>query len=180
MEIILILALAFIVYMLYDKYKTREKSRTENTEPYTPECKEINLNRKYENVYYKSTLLTKPEATFYNILKYKCDINELTVCPKVRMEDFIGVRNIREKQSYRGRIKSRHVDFLICDRYLNPLCGIELDDSSHNTWKAKKADNFKNELYKAINLPLFRVQTGTDFESQVNKIIIDVHQKSTP
>lgn len=132
----------------------------------------------YASIYYKSSLLTRTEAIFYDILKYKCDINDLTICPKVRLEDFIKVREIGEKQSYRGRIKSRHVDFLICDRNLNPLCGIELDDNSHNSWKARKADKFKNELYKAINLPLYRVRTGTNFESHINQIVSDIKEST--
>lgn len=126
------------------------------------------------NAYYLTSLLTKAEAAFYSLLKHKCDLCELSVCPKVRLEDFINVRNIREKQSYRGRIKSRHVDFLICDRYLNPLCGIELDDNSHNTQKAKAADEFKNALYDAVNLPLYRVRTGTNFETQIEKIVNEI------
>lgn len=132
------------------------------------------------DIYYVTSLLTKPESAFYNILKYKCDLANFTICPKVRLEDFINVCDIREKQSYRGRIKSRHVDFLICDRYLNPLCGIELDDSSHNSWKAKKADNFKNELYHAIGLTLYRVPLGSNFEAKIDYIIHELQKEGTP
>lgn len=181
---IIILGIAIIAFFLFrdeikdlfrsDNLKNRRLYKVEREAPEQTSDK----SSQYVNIYYKSSLLTKPEATFYNILKYKCDMNELTICPKVRLEDFIKVHDIREKQSYRGRIKSRHVDFLICDQYLNPLCGIELDDSSHNTWKARKADKFKNELYQAINLPLYRVRTGTNFESHINQIVSDIKEST--
>ncbi|MDE7211838.1 MAG: DUF2726 domain-containing protein, partial [Lachnospiraceae bacterium] len=33
---------------------------------------------------------------------------------------------------YRGYIKSRHVDFLICDSALHILAALELNDPSHS------------------------------------------------
>lgn len=178
--VILIVLLGYALYLIFTdgKITFRNLGNLQNRRmyPVQPQNHEKQKNE-LSNIYYVTSLLTKPESAFYNILKYKCDLNSFTVCPKVRLEDFINVRNIREKQSYRGRIKSRHVDFLICDRYLNPLCGIELDDSSHNSWKAQKADNFKNELYSAIGLKLYRVSTGSNFEAKINFIIHELQQK---
>lgn len=58
---------------------------------------------------------------------------------------------------YRGYIKSRHIDFIICDKNLHILFGLELDDKTHSYNKAKKADNFKDELFKIIQIPLERL-----------------------
>lgn len=179
--IVLIALLAYALYLIFSNQKNPyiNLGNLRNSELY-PTQRNERTKTELSDVYYVTTLLTKPEAAFYNILKYKCDLSGYTICPKVRLEDFINVRNIREKQSYRGRIKSRHIDFLICDRYLNPLCGIELDDNSHNSWKAQKADNFKNELYRAVGLTLYRVKTGSDFENKIDYIIHELKQKSTP
>ena len=73
---------------------------------------------------------------------------------------------------YRGYIKSRHVDFLICDNKLNIIMGIELDDNSHNKESAKKTDEFKNKLFETINIPLERVKVSSgDYEQQIIDIL---------
>lgn len=183
MTVILIVLLGYALYLIFTdgKIPFRNLGNLQNRRMY-PVQKQNHEKPQNElsNAYYVTSVLTKSEYAFYTILEDKCDYADLIICPKVRLEDFINVRNIREKQSYRGRIKSRHVDFLICDRQMNPLCGIELDDSSHNSWKAQKADNFKNELYRAIGLTLYRVQTGSNFEAKIDFIIHELQQKSTP
>lgn len=182
---ILVIAIICLYLFRYDikraikNYFRNNNLRNQRMYPVQRE-QHTNQQNTLSEVYYLTSPLTKPEYVFYTILEDKCDYADLIICPKVRLEDFINVRNIREKQSYRGRIKSRHVDFLICDREMKPLCGIELDDSSHNSWKAQKTDKFKNELYNAIGLKLYRVQTGSNFEAKIDFIIHELQQKSTP
>lgn len=40
------------------------------------------------------------------------------------------------------------------------MCCIELDDYTHNRENVKKLDNFKNELFKQVNIPLYRVKVS--------------------
>ena len=107
--------------------------------------------------YEKKMLLTGVEYRFYKILKERCDRYHLLVCPKVRMEDFLYVTDRRNVNKYRGYIKSRHIDFILCDRDLHMLAGLELDDSSHDTYAAAKTDAFKNNVFKKIGVPLYRI-----------------------
>ena len=37
------------------------------------------------------------------------------------------------------------------------LCGIELDDATHYTAEAQRVDKFKNDVFKNIKIPLFRI-----------------------
>ena len=120
--------------------------------------------------YKKRKLLTYTEYTFYKIMKKACDEKNLLICPKVRLEDFIDVTDKKNRMKYRGYIKSRHVDFIITDSKLNLLCGIELDDPSHQKPEAAKTDAFKNELFQTINIPLFRIDTTTKYEIRMNYI----------
>ena len=181
-EIIIIVIIALLAYVVYLYFMNNNNSNgnSNNQRMYNTIKQHMEQNNELSKVYYLTPVLTKSEYAFYNILEDKCDYADLIICPKVRLEDFINVRNIKEKQSYRGRIKSRHVDFLICDREMKPLCGIELDDSSHNSWKAQKNDTFKNELYSAIGLKLYRVKTGSNFEAKIDFIIHEIKQESTP
>ncbi|MCH5272732.1 MAG: DUF2726 domain-containing protein [Lachnospiraceae bacterium] len=124
------------------------------------------LNGKYRKKY----LLSKTEYAFYIPLKKKCDEYNLLICPKVRLEDFIQV-TAQERMKYRGYIKSRHVDFLICDMALNIITAVELDDESHNTATAQKTDMFKNDLYETIGIPLYRIRTNENYAMRINDII---------
>lgn len=125
--------------------------------------------RKYP--YISRPLLTKTEYAFYKVLRKYTDRYDLLICPKVRMEDFIKVTAKKNYARYRGYIKSRHIDFIICDNDLNMLCGIELDDSSHNTEKAQEIDKFKNNTFKAIGIPLYRVKTSGNYNEEISEII---------
>lgn len=96
------------------------------------------------------------------------------VLSKVRMEDFIEVNkdaNAHNKWGLRGRIKSRHVDFLICDcATTKPLLAIELDGKSHNGAKQQNRDHFINELYEVINLPIEHIPVGANFLESSQRI----------
>lgn len=170
MECILTILILAIFILLLDKIKTIKEPEQKTP----PEQKKLqSLDTKYK----KTQLLTKAEYVFYNALKQKCDENNLLICPKVRLEDFIQV-TAQEKNKYRGYIKSRHVDFLICDKKLHILCALELDDTSHNTQKAKATDNFKNELYKTINLPLYRIKTIDNYNDKITEMINNLLQSN--
>lgn len=133
---------------------------------------ETNAEEPREYPYIKRQLLTNTEYEFYKVLKAGCDFVGVIVCPKVRMEDFLEVTDKKNLYKYRGYIKSRHIDFIICRRDLTMIAGIELDDSSHNMEKAQKIDEFKNKVFQTINTPLFRVKvTGGSYNEKVAGIL---------
>ena len=78
------------------------------------------------------------------------------------MEDFIqcAVPESANKQanwSLRGKIKSRHVDFLICSLEGAPLYAIELDGKSHDNPLRKDRDNFLDSVYQEVGLPCIHI-----------------------
>jgi hypothetical protein len=92
---------------------------------------------------------------------------------KTRLEDIIRVkRGLPEKLRWaaRGRVKSRHVDFLITNRAGKPVLAIELDGASHNRRKPSESDKVKTALFKAADIPLHRIIVGEDFDSRAQKI----------
>lgn len=163
----LIVSIIMVAIIIFDKYN--KENIIKNKEKNYEKNQEKKLIMPYESKF----LLTKTEYYFYNILKQKCDANNLLICPKVRLEDFINVktRDYKETLKYRGYIKSRHVDFIICDSKLRIIAGIELDDKSHESAKAIKTDNFKNELFNTINIKLFRIKTTNIYEKEIDNMI---------
>ena len=122
--------------------------------------------------YRRKHLLTKTEYRFYKELRGVCDKKNIIICPKVRLEDFIDVTCAEERAKYRGYIKSRHVDFILCDNDLNILAAIELDDYSHNSEGAIRIDEFKDNLFKQIGIPLNRIKVTSDYKQQIKNIEI--------
>ncbi len=121
--------------------------------------------------YERKFLLTKNEWAFYKKLKTIADKHNLHILSKVRMEDLIQVKNglsNSEKASARGRIKSRHIDFVIAKpENLQILLAIELDDGSHKFKKIQEVDNFKNNVFKAVGLPYIRTYGNDDIEKLI-------------
>jgi hypothetical protein len=124
--------------------------------------------------YKQKPLLTKTEYTFYKVLKSECDKYNIIICPKVRMEDFLSITDKTKYQKWRGHVKSRHIDFMLCDNNLNLIAGLELDDKSHNTSSAKETDGFKNDVFKSIGLPLFRIKTNSNYKNEIHNMLSNI------
>lgn len=123
--------------------------------------------------YAKKYFFSRSEQEFFNILNAKLDAQRYSIFPKVRLGDFVQVEaQERRSRGWWGRIRSRHVDFLVWDLSSHEiLFAIELDGNSHNTEKAQGIDNFKDDIFKSIGLPLHRVRVGTDFQEEIEKIV---------
>lgn len=116
--------------------------------------------RKHNMPLQRRNILTKNEYVFWRVFSKKAAQHSLLICPKVRMEDFLSVtsKDARQRQSWRARIKSRHIDFILCDKDMNMLAGVELDDNSHKYSKPTiEADKFKNAVFEQIDIPLYRI-----------------------
>ncbi len=121
----------------------------------------------------KNNFFTRSEWEFFRILEEQIDHTKYTVFPKVRLGDFVEVDAPKgERMSHWNRIKSKHVDFLIYDTQKSSIAiAVELDGNSHNSERMKKSDDFKDKLYPAVGLELIRVQVGSDFAGEIQRII---------
>ncbi len=80
----------------------------------------------------------------------------------------------KDSQIAWNRISSKHIDFLLCDATDSSfVCGIELDDKSHDQGNRAKRDVFVNKAFEAISLPLirFKAKAGYDVEKIRNQIL---------
>ena len=104
------------------------------------------------------------QALYINLQKTLA--NDFIVLSKVRIEEFIFA-----SYKKRNEIKSRHVDFLICDiRTTEPLLAIELDGLSHLSPVMVDRDQFVDELYNSVGLPFIHVLKDDNFEKEAEKI----------
>lgn len=102
------------------------------------------------------------------------------VLVKPRLEDVIKVRkdlaNNKLRWQLRGRIKSRHVDYVVMDGWGRPLCAVELDGKSHGRKSAAAGDALKDGIFAASGLPLFRVIVGENFDVAAQNIARNLAQ----
>lgn len=121
----------------------------------------------------KSRLMNDSELAFFVNLKQALGDRYLIFC-KVRIEDFVGVKkevDSRKTYGLRGRIKSRHVDFLVCDSETTaPLLAIEVNGKSHERADQAKRDEFVVKLYESVGLAFRSVAVGSDFHAEAEAV----------
>jgi len=110
----------------------------------------------------KSTILTKGEFSFYMVLRQILG-EKYFIYPKVGMSDFIEVKAGEGYQGAFNRIRSKHVDFLICDKSSKVLLIVELDDTSHQRPRAQRADRFKDGLFEAVGIRCVRFKAQRSY-----------------
>lgn len=113
--------------------------------------------------YRRKYLLTAPEKRFYNVLRRAA--SRYTVMAKVRLADLVDAdeRHLLWESNFE-HIKSRHIDFVICDTRLSPLIAIELDDSSHQRPDRVARDRDVDQILKIAELPIARFPVCRDYD----------------
>ncbi|MEE9347695.1 MAG: DUF2726 domain-containing protein [Robiginitomaculum sp.] len=132
----------------------------------------------------KSIFVNRSERAFFEALRAALGRSNCLLLTKVRMEDIVGVspqvKDGPERWRLRGRVKSRHVDFLICAANGAPLMAIELDGSIHdkgknNAMPVHYADDLKDRIFIACGLPLERVKTNANFTAAARAIAFQIN-----
>lgn len=114
----------------------------------------------------RPSLFTETETRFLHILREAAP--DMAVFGKVRLEDVVVVRrglSESERQAARNSISSRHLDFVLVDPdSTRIMCAVELDDSSHASDRARRADALKNGALAAAGVPLVRVRVSGTYD----------------
>ena len=100
-------------------------------------------------------LLSKPEKSFYNVLRDT--FSAYTILAKVRLADLIEANVHPRWHTNFNRIRSKRVDFVICDAGLCPLVAVELDGSSPNSTDRQQDDHLMDRILKEASLEIVHV-----------------------
>lgn len=116
--------------------------------------------------------MTPAERSFFGVLEQALEQNWY-IFSKVRLEDIIQVKKgIEKKKAFglRNRIKSRHIDFILCDRQtLETVMCIELDDASHNRKDRIERDRFIDSALAAAGVPIVRIPAKASYSVEFIK-----------
>lgn len=127
-----------------------------------------------QSYFLRESVFNASERKFYEMLIQQLP-NRYFCLSKIRLEDFIGVNKDLEKSDYwssRGYIKSRHVDFLICDRGTGaPLLSIEVDGGSHRAKSRQERDALVDKIHADVGLKILHVRVGGSFQAEISNAI---------
>lgn len=133
--------------------QSETKPRTENTFTYSntvhtakPKQAKETKNSQFQNAYEATPILTQNEYRNYKTLNDAATQKGYIVWSKVRLADIVKPRNDSQYMSRFGKIKSKHVDFVILDPNMQIRAIIELDDNSHDRQDRKDRDNFVDTI----------------------------------
>lgn len=121
-----------------------------------------------------SKIFTPTEQKFFYFLKQAIDTEKYCIFTKVRLIDIIFLKHWpREKYvPIRNQIIQKHLDFVITDNYGKVVMAIELDDKYHSKEKVKKNDEFKDDIFQYMWIPLERFQVGSYYDFEKVKTIL--------
>lgn len=109
----------------------------------------------------KEWFFSRSEVTFFELLESALP-SGYRVFPNVRLNDlfYITERDYRARHSVLGRLRDKHVDFLIVSLPEHrPVLAIELDGKSHDNAKQQQRDATKDLAFQSAGLGLLRLRT---------------------
>jgi very-short-patch-repair endonuclease len=151
-----------IILWIIDFFSAPKDDEDQNNRYQSHESKPIQTGifGKYKTAIYGNTcIMTYAESQFFRRLCEYVKDKDYLVCPKVRVEDVIGVR---KQNGFRpwivsSKLDRSHVDFILIGKSdLKTKFAIELDDTTHTSWYAKNHDKIKDEAFKCTSIPLLR------------------------
>lgn len=147
--------------------------------PNSPFAKKAAVEFPYQR---RDRLMTEAEGSFFQVLDLALPADQYRLFGKVRVEDLISVKTGLEwqtRQSFRNRIKSRHIDIVIVEcKTFRPVWAIELDDKSHGSAKRQERDAFLDSAFEAAGLPLVRFKAKRSYTTADIRKILGVDQAS--
>ena len=117
----------------------------------------------------KPSVMSRSESAFFFELQKQLP-QGYYVFPKMRIADVLDIPNGHDYYRMRNKALPKHIDFLICDKYFKPVVAIEINGSSHNSFKQQEADRIKNEMFRDSGLPLETINVGHNFTESISQL----------
>ena len=143
---------------LIEDRKREELKKAMDLQPPKPEPVIEKKESAYESAYEATPLLTPNESRNYHALKAAADKKGYIINSKVRLADIVKPKSGKDYMSNFGRIKSKHVDFVVCDRNMHVKAIIELDDRSHDRADRQARDKFVDEILTATGYKIIHTR----------------------
>ena len=176
---LLVVVVVIVSIIVYDNKRTKKKREELQRKIMMLDNKKPEPVDNEEDIeklpYRRKFLLTKNEYWFYKSLKEIADKYGFAVLAKIRFADLVEVSAEADKKEYMkyfGKIKSKHIDFILCKKdNLYPELLIELNDSSHNTEDRIKRDEFVKKIAERVGYKMVFVSGTQNLEETIIKAL---------
>lgn len=126
----------------------------------------------------RDDFLSPAELSFYKVLSQAIS-DKAIICPKVSLKEifFVKTHDKNDFPRFRNKINLKHVDFLLCSKdTFDPICGIELDDTSHARADRVERDVFVEKVFASAGLKLLRFPNKksyiiSEIVEQLNRVL---------
>lgn len=110
--------------------------------------------------------MTDAEQKFFAVLQ-PLVAPSYHISSKVRLADIFDVLYAPGRKAAFNKIRSKHIDFVLTEPGTSRiLCGIELDDNSHQRPDRVERDRFVNQLFASQSVPLLRVPWAHHYDPE--------------
>ena len=176
---LLVVVVVIVFIIIYDNKRTKKKREELQRKIMMLDSKKPETVDNDEDIeklpYRRKFLLTKNEYWFYKSLKEITDKYDFAVLAKIRFADLVEVSAEADKKEYMkyfGKIKSKHIDFILCKKdNLYPELLIELNDSSHNKEDRIKRDDFVKKIAEKVGYKMVFVDGTQNLEETIIKAL---------
>ncbi len=176
---LLVVVVVIVFIIVYDNKRTKKKREELQRKIIMLDSKKpesVDNDEEIEKLpYRRKFLLTKNEYWFYKSLKEIADKYGFAVLAKIRFADLVEVSAEADKKEYMkyfGKIKSKHIDFILCKKdNLYPELLIELNDSSHNKEDRIKRDDFIKKIAEKVGYKMVFVGGTQNLKETIIKAL---------
>lgn len=115
----------------------------------------LKVNQSSRGNYYfvPKKLMSRPEQILY--LRLVEALPEHLVFPQVGLSRVIEAKGQERRKGFFS-ISQKSLDYVVCNKDMNTLVAIELDDATHNRADRIKADQVKDEALTSGEIPIIR------------------------
>lgn len=132
------------------------------------------------SIYCRARFMSAAEFNYFLALESYLPPRARITC-KVRLADLVQPLSPPRTSAWQtafNRVACKHVDFVLLDEYLNPLCIIELDDSSHARYSRQLRDTFVDSVLADVGYPVYHVPVRAAYPP-AEFFFLDKHFKKT-
>lgn len=115
------------------------------------------------------SVMNKTESAFFFELERQLP-QGYHIFPKMRIADIIETKSGRGYYHMRNSVLPKHIDFLICDSYFEPVVAIEVNGGYHDSPRQQQKDSIKKRIFEDAGLAFETVEVGTNFSQSITKI----------
>lgn len=142
----------------------------------------LDTKKKSPGQYYLiPSIFTNSERKFYYVLAPLLKQYGYIAFPKVRLADIIETKSTDLSTYWKefNKIKSKHIDFLVCeDITFRPEFIVELDDPTHNKKDRISRDEFVDRSLNMAGLKVYRIKVSDKYDTEKLRHQLELQNKN--